>query len=567
MTCNLILSRFYPDYETRLESAMKEVSENGLCLKDKDISWRSNEAVVLAAIRQNVLALRYVPFFKNNREFAIQALKINGLARVWLSDDLLFDPVIKKLSNENLPREFRTKGSGDRIFVASLYDNVVSPLIAAKEHFFSEITTITFETNETSVFIRDSSLTLLSGVQLIPYSLEGDYYDRLLALLPPTASHFFLNHSNNTPIKQGICGSGFMEKNVDQAMVTAYEHGLSFKRARTCIEGGNAFIFIAEGEKRAIIGEISFCLSYLSLEQQGIFNTIEAYEIVPSMQAYRIARNLAYLKQLEKSLEKTSDIDTDDEEDEDDFLSEDEKIYFKRLATPLSENDLTVYALAAQKIELRLQMTKQIISEELEIPFENLLFVPQTRFHIDLEMFITPYGEVVVNDSKKVIHFVNKILKKARNLEKGEQEILLEYKSMADLYIRLHNEVQERRNDLFKKHAIKYQVMPLIFESPCAMSSLNYCNGIFLNQAKKKVTILNTGEEIPYRKKKRNKFTFFTTGPSVKIEEIVHTKFISFFNKKFPDYNLQFIPMMSRLITLSEGGLHCATFENPTVFS
>jgi hypothetical protein len=200
------------------EKAIEMVSRNGNQLRDKSECWTSDRDIVEAAIQENPLALRYAPAFHDDKKMVGFAVCRNGLARVWGSSGLQEDPEIREIANRNMPiglpkgRISSGFSSGERIFLSNfaqwekirkipgIYNLVVYAALARQKNSF---------------FLRDSQVTLFQGQHLIPYSFKDPLWGgQLKALLPHSSDHFLIDG------EKGVCGKGYRESNVSQAMIT-----------------------------------------------------------------------------------------------------------------------------------------------------------------------------------------------------------------------------------------------------------------------------------------------------------------------------------------------------------
>ena len=140
----------------------------------------------------------------------------------------------------------------------------------------------------------------------------------------------------------------------------------------------------------------------LALKEQGYFEALQTpNNLEPSLEAYRIARNLALCIETEIPLTRKRD-DCTTQEEVNQLLSEEVK-YRKLLMEPISDINRTKYFEAAQIIEMQIEITQQKIAEELQITLPDVLFIPQATFHIDMELTVTPNGKIWLHDEQKVL--------------------------------------------------------------------------------------------------------------------------------------------------------------------
>lgn len=95
------------NFEKRIKKMESIVNKNGMLLKIKgniNSNVKSDIRVVLAAVKQNGLALQYANKYKNYKRVVMEAVKQNGLAIEFASEDLQGDDDIVKeaLKNEDV---------------------------------------------------------------------------------------------------------------------------------------------------------------------------------------------------------------------------------------------------------------------------------------------------------------------------------------------------------------------------------------------------------------------------------------------------------------------------------
>lgn len=571
-------------YEMWKRKAIEKVSVNGLILKYESDWWTLNRDIVAAAINQNPFAIKYAPAFQDDKELALMAVRANGLAKCWLSPKLQRDDDIQSIARQTLPLEHCSQVPGNRIFLPPLERcPPINYLTNIENSIYHNPCNINLEKNTTSRFIRDSRITLFSGKQLLPYPIDNPLiHDLLMTIIPQSASHFFLEEGNKMIRRQSLMGKGFKECNIEQAMITAYDFNLSFKRGKTCIEGGNCFLFISNRQKKAIVGELSLYLSMIALEEQGLFKEIIVDVKEPSLESYRIARNIEIYNKVRKPLEEKTRLQKSHESqsvsrnfDRFDQISlvvscvesskvdtvltlkesEDELSYRQLLVSPINQEDKIKYLDEAKKIEAKLMLTKNYIANELELKSENIVFIPQTQFHLDMEMFVTPTGEVVLHDDFKALEFLDEM---KSDLDAEEEELFKDYQKAALEKAYSLQSIQQIRQEILSNFELKLCFLPLIFEAS-TKSALNYCNGIFVKNGRKFSGKISD-EDYFYGSQLLEGFSFITTGPSMESENIFHKRFLEVFRKALPDISLIPIPNMSQFLAMYHGGIHCMTF-------
>ena len=591
-----MLSSSISQYENDLWKvrAIEKVSRNGLCLKNESPWCRSDPDIVQAAIRNNPFAIRYAPEFQRDKKMALLAVSINGLTRFWLSPDLQNDRDIRKASSKNFPIKRSVTGMvspfnlDERIFSASWSRCPVIDKIGQLKCMSNELICVYFERVQCSRFVRDSHVTLFGGGHLIPYPIDNPLHSGLLrAMLPQSADHLLVNEVSGKISTEGMMGDGFKKLNVDQAMITAYDYNIAFRHGMTCIEGGNCYLLISKEQRKAIIGEVSLYLSMIALEDQGYFDEVHCEsQDEPSSDAYRMARNLTlYFNERRPLDEKIHEEYVQMQSTEgnpasvayskDVFSSHIERSdlekfggeigYRRLLMAPVSEEDKVQYVNEAHRIEVKLALTKACMAAELEVPLENIAFLPQSKFHIDMEMFVTPQGEVVIHDDQKAVEFLNEI-QLTHILDGDETELFNQYWYTAQEHVASISNMQKMRAEILQKLDIDFRFFPGVFESSAFESALNYCNGIFAKSRSDRIVPMPKDNILSDVYSSKNNFTFITTGPSFKAEEVFHHRFTDMFKQSFPEFSLQTIPGVSNFISKYDGGIHCLTFENSLSF-
>lgn len=457
----------------------------------------------------------------------------------------------------NLPLDNLEKGSNpdyrlSKIFVAS-FEGVssIQDLIKHANSYEEDETVITYPLlekfgigtpdthiecieNKHSPFLRDPNLTLFGGVHLIPYSINEDPTSlrfHLRALLPESAFHFVQSGT-------GIFGKGFSKIDTDHMREAFKKNNTPFKNGKSCIEGGNAYLFLAEGQKRAIIGETSLYLSLIALEEQGTFDGLVAdEEIQPSEDHIRVARNLLeYYREKDglsgkfQTTEGCSQISA----------------ILQAWKQPVSTQIEHAYLAQAKLFATKTRFTEKLIAEEIGIPQENITYVPIKYFHLDMGMTITPEGQVILHDDAEVAPFLNSI--EFDDLTTQEQELYSSYQQTAHLHAQEFTKTFRKIETLLKKDGLIVHKMPMVFhedELEEDGTELNYCNGFFVKNP----------EQNP-------KYIFITNGPSSLREKKAHKKFVELFQEKFPNTVIKVVPGMSKIVAKHFGGIHCLSFED-----
>lgn len=556
------------------EEAIKIAHQDGLALENILKGWNADVDVAYAAVCNNPFAITYVDPKIIDSRLAEIAVKASRLAWFLLPYPLRSQDDIENLQSKsklNLPLEhiadpqkhgifYPKNKKAERIirqsrYVRSRWVEYTGGVNTPLENYFmqnngryDQPTLISLKVIDASPFIRDSHVTLHSKKHLIPYPFKNnEYHYHLISMVPSSAHHFFIDENNGSIKVPEMLGSGFKENNVAQAILTSYEQGLSFKLGKTCIEGGNCFLFSANGQQHAILGEITIYISMVALEEQGYFENMVVKTEEPDLSSFQMARNLDLHSKIIMSPTR------------DELLRNlgGTSGYLKLLLEPLSQEDQVKYLEEARKIEDKINLTKSLIAHELELPLENILFFPQMSYHIDMEMFVTPDGEVILHDDRITLEFLKEIRSNCR-LDAAEEKLLGEYEeTTAKNLIRFQN-IQETRINALKTSDIAFRFLPAVLKSP-EKSALNYCNGIFVESEDQLVDEVDNPVLGLLGKEKNRRYTFITTGPSFPEENLFHNRFSNVFNRTFPYYILEGIPGISRFVLESDGGVHCLT--------
>ncbi len=535
-------------YMVRRNEALKAVEKDGLSL-ERFPEFTIDRVVVLAAVRENGNARRLASkFLQNDRDVVQATVDTFKRYRELLPHPPLTTDVVKAAS------------LAKRVYISHpIYASMIGGSISS----FVKVTPLIDKAS--SDFIRDSHLVLLNGVHLLPHQIDDPiFHNRFLACLPEGAKQYLISDTQEL-IDFIPSGKGYDRPNTDQAVITMEDHRIPYKFAKTCVEGGNGFIFMDKGTPKAIIGWFSVLHSVIALEEQGYFDGKDLHnEGEPSLESYRIARNLdlySYRRPFDllsnqaKSPEEKEKIVKDFEN-----VLGSEFAYRIKLISPFKEMEKETYRSKANEIEAKLRLTKALIAEELEVPLENIAFVPQYDFHIDMEMFVTPGGTVAVNDDEGVVQFLE-TLKNTQALFPKEKRLVEDCLVSAKFRAALFQAGRQSRIEMLKEKNFSICTIPAIFEAPEFQINLNYCNGIFLPQ-EAMATFTNTaGKTYKVFTGRKEGFNFVTTGPTYEEESVIHAKFSQLFRKTFPNIPLRPVQGLSSYLALRGGGLHCLTFE------
>lgn len=380
-------------------------------------------------------------------------------------------------------------------------------------------------------FIRDTKIILANGCHSIPiahpylWSTEtGVVADRVLFAAMPLHLQKSLMHGEKSICIMGRGGSQVSE----QALVTSYQEGAKILYQRGLIEGGNLFLFKKEGLDYAIIGEVTIYLSWLNLMKMNFFHNMTLPALVdPSEDSYRAVKNMIFP-----------------------FLSIDWISFSNHLKSPVPGFMKPMLRLQAMVFEEQIKLTKSIISLDLGIPLDRIVFVPQRNYHIDLEMNVTPSGEVLLHDPQKVVDTVENLLIKRSNTEE-EVQLLEEFLQEAKHEVELHAETVALIKQTLETAGFTVKLLPLSFIAKDKKVHLNYANGIFEKNKSK----VESGAR--KRRKSQPAWVYFTSGPSLKSENNLHKHAVKLITNEISDLKIVAIQGLSQFIFMTHGGLRC----------
>ncbi len=250
---------------------------------------------------------------------------------------------------------------------------------------------------------RDARVIHPNHVHLLPFPIPGTEIleDRLKPLLPGSDDRF---------IKSGISGSygkGFLKEQAAAALAFARSQRIPYRRMRSAIEGGNCFIFFDPQERlKAIIGYRSLLLTFIGLEDQNYFashkedlRALAASITIPSRQALRAVGNMALYETQRKWEASYISMNSGGGSISSKEFKEQRKKYYSSLTGPVTEEDGESFLHEARLWDAKCILAKRVIAADIRVPIANIAFVPQTAFHIDMEMFVTPDGTRVGVDT------------------------------------------------------------------------------------------------------------------------------------------------------------------------
>jgi hypothetical protein len=184
---------------------------------------------------------------------------------------------------------------------------------------------------------------------------------------------------------QGLCGPSIEKERVQLSLVKFFEaNRIAYAEPRkTIIEGGNIHFLLSNNKAKAIIGDHSLLLTYLVTllrnEWPSEINDNKDDDLQMRLHPH-LERNENLLRKLlagRLTEEECLNLELASLKE----LAEDEKLLAKGKSRIISE---------------RLRWCKNLIALELELNVEDLIFIPQRNYHIDLDLFVTAKEKIVL---------------------------------------------------------------------------------------------------------------------------------------------------------------------------
>jgi len=315
---------------------------------------------------------------------------------------------------------------------------------------------------------RDNRVILHDGSHLIPYSFMygiPNYGPLEYWLTTPHLNGLPKSIGNGSTETQCI-GNGSTE--TQSAISYAHRSNIPFIQSRCCVEGGNIILFSDEREQRkAVIGTFSIVMSFLALTEQKAFDSPEfethskELDSLPLSDLFLIkARN--YLL-CQKGLKSHTEMI--------DFISP-------------SERSNTELISSAKIIRAKWTYTQLLIAKELRIPLENIAWINQENFHIDLEVLVIE-NCAFVYDGEKTVELID--LQISRDLS-DQRATLFEYRKKAACLAPYSKRLNEQNRSEFERIGLEMVPVAGRFEAltPSFPESrtINFFNGILLPSPK-----------------------------------------------------------------------------------
>jgi hypothetical protein len=335
------------------------------------------------------------------------------------------------------------------------------------------------------LFGRDWRVTLFDGSQLIPTNCltELDSGYPYFALLPLSCKHIFANR-----VASGK-GHGGSEAAQRMAIETASKAGIPFTMGRSSVEGGNCLLFHArDGSPRALVGVASVALTLLALEKQGYFeeNSAELEAKKASISDVeedflRMSRNRAFLREFLPAYEEYLKLQHQKRAKEASDAYESLRVRFggitgakAKLLEPVAAADRESFRAEGTEIKAKWEMAKDLIARELKIPRECVAFIPQTRYHIDFEIFTNDEGQVFIHDESMA-----KAALDAYSPTRRETELFDGYKQSSNERIADAAIVKDETARAVAAIGCEPVFVPGCYEDKRNTQTLNFMNGLF----------------------------------------------------------------------------------------
>jgi hypothetical protein len=418
------------------------------------------------------------------------------------------------------------------------------------------------EDARTLIFGRDWRVTLLDGSHLIPFATDDPVLSMMMkAILPFPSSHFVRS------IYQS-CGEGLTTDHQAKAIAACERLGIPHKIGKTAIEGGNCKLFLGrDGKPRAIVGINSLMLSYLALEKQGYFAThgeeigklAESIE-TPFESSLLAVRNRELSRARIEVHAKISDVQNKQRNPSltleerkglnEQFARLHEELralgttlaYQDALQAPLSEEDRLRYKDQAIHFQACLECTKQVIAEELKVPLEQTAFVHQYSFHIDLDLLVTPEGDVLFHDERPMSAHLEEELTRARG-----RSVESFHKYLAGSLARRDSirTINDHNTPILASIGCKAIPIGGLCQGEGEMTA-NFMNGVYIVEPSSKAYFFTNGAESKH------------AGAMALFKETME--------RASPSTQVVFLAegerLFSEILTSNKGGLHCLTWTS-----
>ncbi|MBN1962972.1 MAG: hypothetical protein JW841_18735 [Deltaproteobacteria bacterium] len=317
-----------------------------------------------------------------------------------------------------------SEGSNRVLEAVFIHEN--NPVLAQLDQIGNQLDFKTKKFIRKTLVLEDNFIMLEDKTILLPYYdyqcryINGKQYPRwfmehFLSLIGNMNSYLsILNHYDinvdpvTDEIKPNLQGNTLSLNHAHAIEVTQFGENRKFRVSRVYLEGGNVLTTEkSDGSKGIIIGEHSVIGSLIALEWQDHFideknkefskikieNKIKQLNILPI--------EIAYIKNI---------------------LLESGRMAMGKDSPPFEQQTKEFIA--------KLELTKDVIAEELSVKRSDISFIPQIGFHIDMYMRPGPNGQIFINDEKESIKTLDLILEN-KKYEGFDQLCLAKYREKA----------------------------------------------------------------------------------------------------------------------------------------
>ncbi|TNE43556.1 MAG: hypothetical protein EP343_32590 [Deltaproteobacteria bacterium] len=234
----------------------------------------------------------------------------------------------------------------------------------------------------------------------------------------------------------------------------------------TYIEGGNMVPgTTADGKPYALVGRDSLLISTFDLDDKGTFSSSKVRAKVRDMEAAgefssskveSIARKLV-------ATELAYDHNWIDP-----YLNSPDLLPSR---VPIDASDLQ----NAKNFLAKMELTKELMADDVGIDVERLIYVDQPEFHIDMSMRPLGPGEVMVHHPQASIDLINEALQDPQ-LRSWERKELLEMRSFAQYELQEHGDIYDKIIDQLEDAGLLVEEAPGNFRSNSRQA--NFMNAV-----------------------------------------------------------------------------------------
>lgn len=179
------------------------------------------------------------------------------------------------------------------------------------------------------------------------------------------------------------------------------ERNMTTKKSRTLVEGGNILVALnTEGTRKAIIGESSLIQSMIVLVIQSLLPEKEVNE-----RAKRLAKSFKQTELLDYQARMTLTY----AEMRDMTCPNGARLSELMMGKKPTSGEIPL--LQVQRYLAKLDLTKDIIAEDLGLPTEDIVIVDQPAFHLDMAMAAGPGGVILLQSYTQSIRVLQDLLR------------------------------------------------------------------------------------------------------------------------------------------------------------